>query len=70
MFEELIRKMLKPVIAEVYKEGYRDGERRVLKAYEYGWSVGHSDTMAALGAIDIDEINETYDPSVFEEVEA
>lgn len=58
MFEEMIKKMLKPIIEEVYQEGYKDGERRVLKAYEYGWAVGHADTMAALGEIDIEELKE------------
>ena len=57
MLEEILRKMLKPIIQEVYKEGYKDGERRVLKAYEYGWHVGHADTMCALGEIDIEEID-------------
>ena len=57
MFEETIKKMLKPIIEEVYQEGYKDGERRVLKAYEYGWHVGHADTMCALGEIDIEEID-------------
>lgn len=52
----ILNKLFKPIIEEVYKEGYKDGERRVLKAYEYGWNVGHADTMAALGAIDIEEI--------------
>ena len=27
------------------------------KAYEYGWHVGHADTMCALGEIDIEEID-------------
>ena len=58
MFEEMIKKALKPIIKEVYQEGYKDGERRVLKAYEYGWHVGHADTMAALGEIDIEELEE------------
>lgn len=58
MFEEMIKKMLKPIIQEVYQEGYKDGERRVLKAYEYGWAVGHADTMAALGEINIEELKE------------
>lgn len=56
MFEEMIKKALKPIIEEVYQEGYKDGERRVLKAYEYGWHVGHADTMAALGEIDLQEV--------------
>ena len=57
MIKELIKEWMKPIIEEVYKEGYKDGERRVLKAYEYGWHVGHADTMAALGEIDIEEID-------------
>lgn len=57
MFEKTIRKLMKPIIKEVYEEGYKDGERRVLKAYEYGWHVGHADTMCALGEIDIEEID-------------
>ena len=58
MFEKTIRKLMKPIIEEVYREGYKDGERRVLKAYEYGWHVGHADTMCALGEIDIEELDE------------
>lgn len=58
MLEELMKKLMKPTIKEVYQEGYKDGERRVLKAYEYGWAVGHADTMAALGEINIEEVKE------------
>jgi len=58
MIKELIKEWMKPIIEEVYKEGYKDGERRVLKAYEYGWHVGHADTMAALGEINIEELDE------------
>lgn len=58
MLEKLMKKLMKPTIEEVYKEGYKDGERRVLKAYEYGWAVGHADTMAALGEINIEEVKE------------
>lgn len=58
MVQEIIEKYMKPIIEEVYKEGYKDGERRVLKAYEYGWHVGHADTMAQLGEIDIEELDE------------
>lgn len=56
MIKELIQEAVRPLLKEVYEEGYRDGERRVLKAYEYGWHVGHADTMAALGEISIEEI--------------
>ena len=58
MIKELIKEWMEPIIEEVYKEGYKDGERRVLKAYEYGWAVGHADTMAALGEINIEELDE------------
>ena len=59
MIESLVRKLFKPLLKEVYEEGYKDGERRVLKAYEYGWAVGHADTMAALGEINIEEVKES-----------
>lgn len=61
MLKEMIKDMVKPILKEVYEEGYKDGERRVLKAYEYGWSVGHADTMAALGAIDLKEVDHEID---------
>ena len=64
MFEEMVKKLMKPIIAEVYKEGYKDGERRLLEMYRYGWEVGHSDTMAMLGEIDLQEISKEQ----FEEV--
>lgn len=56
--ESWFKRMMKPLLKEVYEEGYKDGERRVLKAYEYGWAVGHADTMAALGEINIEEVKE------------
>lgn len=58
MVQEIIEKYMKPIIEEVYKEGYKDGERRLLEMYRYGWEVGHADTMAALGEIDIKEVDE------------
>ena len=61
MIESWFRKMMKPLLQEVYEEGYKDGERRVLKAYEYGWAVGHADTMAALGEIDLKEVDNEID---------
>lgn len=61
MMESWVKNVLKPVLKEVYEEGYKDGERRVLKAYEYGWHVGHADTMAALGEIDLKEVDNEID---------
>ena len=60
-FESWFKKTMKPLLKEVYEEGYKDGERRVLKAYEYGWHVGHADTMAALGEIDLQEVEHEID---------
>ena len=54
---ELIWEKLEPRIKEAYEEGYKDGERRILKAFEYGWNVGHEETMAKLGEINIEEIS-------------
>ena len=78
MIQEVIRRWLKPTIREVYEEGYKDGERRMLDMYRFGWEVGHADTMAALGEIDIQEVDEAIaeeiekelHPEVFEEVKA
>ena len=70
MFEELLKKYMKPIIEEVYKEGYQDGERRLLEMYRFGWENGHADTMAALGEIDIEELDEELAQDVFEEVPA
>ena len=61
MIESWFKRMMKPLLKEVYEEGYKDGERRVLKAYEYGWHVGHADTMAALGEIDLKEVDYEID---------
>lgn len=68
MIQDIIRRWMKPIIQEVYEEGYRDGERRMLDMYRFGWEVGHADTMAALGEIDIEEVDEKLDTEVFKEV--
>lgn len=70
MIQDVIRRWLKPTIREVYEEGYKDGERRMLEMYRFGWEVGHADTMAALGEIDIEEVDEKLNTEVFEEVKA
>ena len=67
---KLIREAVKPLMKEIYQEGYKDGERRILHAFRYGYQFGHSETMAALGEIDLEELDENLDPSVFEEVGA
>ena len=69
MIKEYFTKMMKPIIKEVYQEGYRDGERRILKAFNYGWNVGHSDTMAALGEIDIEDLTKEEAEKYFKEAE-
>lgn len=70
MFEETIKKAMKPIIKEVYIEGYKDGERRILEAFRYGWNVGHAETMAVLGEIDIQELANDEARKIFEEVKA
>ena len=58
MLERKIKEVMKPIIEEVYSKGFKDGARHTLNMYRYGWEVGHADTMAALGEIDIHEISE------------
>lgn len=64
MIEEKIREIMNPIIEEVYAKGFEDGARHTINMYRFGWENGHADTMAALGEIDIDEI----DAEQFEEV--
>lgn len=66
MFEEWVKKAMKPIIKEVYIEGYKDGERRILEAFRYGWNVGHEETMAVLGEIDIQELSKQHEKEIFE----
>ena len=67
MFEEWVKKAMKPIIKEVYIEGYKDGERRILEAFRYGWNVGHEETMAMLGEIDIQELSKELETAIFKE---
>ncbi len=60
MLEEKIREIIKPVLEEAiqdaYDKGFEDGVRHSTNMYRYGWENGHKDTMAALGEIDIEEV--------------
>lgn len=67
MFEDKIREILKPTLEEVYKQGFTDGARHTLNMYRYGWENGHADTMAALGEIDIHELDEAFARQIFED---
>ena len=70
MFEEWVKKAMKPIIKEVYIEGYKDGERRILEAFRYGWNVGHEETMAVLGEIDIQELSKELETAIFKEAKS
>ncbi len=74
MLNELIKKHMQPIIKdameEAYKQGAEDTIRRFAFVYDVVRQTAKTDAYADAGAIDIEEINETYDPSVFNEVEA
>lgn len=60
MFEKMIRKMLKPVIAEAYEEGYKRGAddivHRMAFVYDISRQKGREDGMTEVGAINIEEV--------------
>ena len=64
MLEARIRKYIDKTYKLGYEAGTADAERRMSKIYDYGYRTGHSDTMAMLGLIDIEEI----DPDVYNRI--
>ena len=57
MLEARIRKYIDQAYKAGYSTGTTDAERRMTQMYEWGYKTGIADTMAALGAIDLEEIS-------------
>lgn len=61
MFEETLKKILKPTLKEVYAEGYNAGQedtsRRMHDIYSYGYINGYTDATAKAGVIELDDID-------------
>lgn len=60
MFEEMIRRAMRPLIKEVYEKGYNeaseDVSRRMYQLYLIGYENGAVDAYAKSGIIELDDI--------------
>jgi len=54
---EMLEPRLKQMVAEAYKEGAEDTNRRLLEVYEYGQINGYAQALADNGIIEVDEID-------------
>ena len=68
MIQEMIRKALKPIMAEVAEEAYKQGAEDVIRRFAFVYdAVGEMakrDVYADIGAIDTEELS----PEVFDEI--
>ena len=55
---EMLEPKLKQTIAEAYKEGSEDTNRRLLEVYRYGQINGYAQALADNGIIEVDDIND------------
>lgn len=62
MFEETLKKILKPTIKEVYAEGYNAGQedtsRRMHEMYTYGFMNGYCEAKAEVGEIELEDVEQ------------
>ena len=62
----MIKELLKPVIAEAYAEGYKQGAEDIVHRMAFVYDVcrekGREDGLTDVGAINIEEISEDINP--------
>ena len=72
MFEEILRKYMQPIIKdaqeEAYKQGAEDTIRRFAFVYDEVRNIAREDARAEAGEIPIEEINEEFSQTIFEEI--
>ena len=60
MIQEKLKEMMKPIMAEVYAEGYNAGQedtsRRMHEMYVFGHIKGYTDALAEHGIVELDDI--------------
>lgn len=61
MIQEKLKEMMKPILKEVYAEGYNAGQedtsRRMHEMYIYGRINGYADACAKYGVVELDDID-------------
>ena len=72
MFEAILRKYMQPIIKdateEAYKQGAEDTIRRFAFVYDEVRNIAREDARAEAGEIPIEEIDEEYSQTIFEEI--
>lgn len=60
MIQEKLKELMKPIMAEVYEEGYNKGSedtsRRMHEMLQYGVAKGYADALANHGIVELDDI--------------
>lgn len=72
MFQEILRKYMQPIIKETQEEAYKQGAedtiRRFAFVYDEVRNIAREDARAEAGEIPIEEIDEEYSQTIFEEI--
>lgn len=72
MFEGILRKYMQPIIKEAQEEAYKQGAedtiRRFAFVYDEVRNLAREDARAEAGEIPIEEIDEEYSQTIFEEI--
>ena len=72
MFESILRKYMQPIIKETQEEAYKQGAEDVIRRFAFVYdevrNIAREDARAEAGEIPIEEIDEEYSQTIFEEI--
>ena len=72
MFEAILRKYMQPIIKETQEEAYKQGAEDVIRRFAFVYdevrNIAREDARAEAGEILIEEIDEEYSQTIFEEI--
>ena len=72
MFQELLKKYMQPIIKDAQEEAYKQGAEDVIRRFAFVYdevrNIAREDARAEAGEIPIEEIDEEYSQTIFEEI--
>ena len=72
MFEAILRRYMQPIIKETQEEAYKQGAEDVIRRFAFVYdevrNIAREDARAEAGEIPIEEIDEEYSQTIFEEI--
>ena len=72
MFEAILKKYMQPIIKETQEEAYKQGAEDVIRRFAFVYdevrNLAREDARAEAGEIPIEEIDEEYSQTIFEEI--